>query len=66
MRKLREKRHSRVYHPISRIAHGSFCLDADELRVRSSRPALETIRSDPSAPEILRRSANYSLALIAY
>ena len=36
-----------------------------ERRVRSSRPALESIRSDPTAPEILRRSANYSLALIA-
>ena len=36
-----------------------------ERRVRSSRPALESIRYDPSAPEILRRSANYSLALIA-
>jgi hypothetical protein len=30
MRKLREKRHDRVYHPISRIAHRSFSLDADE------------------------------------
>ena len=30
MRKLREKRHNRVYHPISRIAHRSFSLDADE------------------------------------
>ena len=30
MRKLREKRHNRVYHLISRIAHRSFCLDADE------------------------------------
>jgi len=30
MRKLREKRHSRVYRLISRIAHRSFCLDADE------------------------------------
>ena len=33
--------------------------------VKLSRPALESIRSDPTAPEILRRSANYSLALIA-
>ena len=30
MMKLRENRHNRVYHLISRIAHGSFCLDADE------------------------------------
>ena len=36
-----------------------------ERRVKLSRPALESIRSDPTAPEILRRSANYSLALIA-
>ena len=32
MRKLREKRHDRVYHPISRIAHRSFSLDADTWR----------------------------------
>ena len=30
MRKLREKRHSRVYHLISRIAHRAFYLDSDE------------------------------------
>ncbi len=32
-----------------------------ERRVRSSRPALESIRSDPSAPEILRRAASRAL-----
>ena len=30
MRKLRENRHNRVYHLISRIAHRAFYLDADE------------------------------------
>ena len=29
MRKLRENKHNRVYHLISRIAHSAFCLDAD-------------------------------------
>ena len=29
MRKLRENRHNRVYHLISRIAHRAFYLDAD-------------------------------------
>ena len=48
--------------PASRSMAVQLC---GERRVRSSRPALESIRSDPTAPEILRRSANYSLALIA-
>ena len=48
--------------PASRSVAVQLC---GERRVRSSRPALESIRSDPTAPEILRRSANYSLALIA-
>ena len=48
--------------PASRSMAVQLC---GERRVKSSRPALESIRSDPTAPEILRRSANYSLALIA-
>ena len=48
--------------PASRSMAVQLC---GERRARSSRPALESIRSDPTAPEILRRSANYSLALIA-
>ena len=48
--------------PASRLMAVQLC---GERRVKSSRPALESIRSDPTAPEILRRSANYSLALIA-
>ena len=48
--------------PASRSMAVQLC---GERRARSSRPALESIRSDPSAPEILRRSANYSLALMA-
>lgn len=48
--------------PASRSIAVQLC---GECRVRSSRPALESIRSDSTAPEILRRSANYSLALIA-
>lgn len=48
--------------PASRSVAVQLC---GERRVRSSRPALESIRSDPTAPEILRRSADYSLALIA-
>ena len=36
-----------------------------ERRVRSSLPALETIRDNPSAPDILRRAAAHSLLLIA-
>ena len=48
--------------PASRSMAVQLC---GERRVRSSRPALESIRSDPTAPEILRRSANYSLAQIA-
>jgi hypothetical protein len=35
-----------------------------ERRVKSSRPALESIRSDPSAPENLRRSARHSISLL--
>ena len=38
MRKLREKRHNRVYHLISRIAHRSFYLDADERNRCHMRP----------------------------
>ena len=38
MRKLREKRHNRVYRPISRIAHRSFCLDDDECDRCHMRP----------------------------
>ena len=48
--------------PASRSMAVQLC---GERRVKSSRPALGSIRSDPTAPEILRRSANYSLALIA-
>lgn len=36
MRKLRENRHNRVYHLISRIAHRSFYLDVDELQLFGS------------------------------